>query len=61
MPDLICTKCGSKWDSQYLERKGVHACPLCAEPGLRYMDDKGSATDEAFPKPTTAQEGKEAQ
>ena len=50
MPDLICLKCGSKWDSKYLERKGVRACPLCKEPGLRVMDDKGNATDEEWPR-----------
>jgi uncharacterized protein YbaR (Trm112 family) len=50
MPDLLCLKCDSKWDSQYLERKQVRACPLCKEPGLRYMDDKGNATDETWPK-----------
>lgn len=49
MPDLICLKCGSKWDSRYLERKGVHACPLCSEPGLRVMDAKGQATEECWP------------
>ncbi len=38
MPDLICLKCDSKWDSQYLERKGVHACPLCKEPMPEAME-----------------------
>jgi len=49
-PDLLCLKCGAKWSSQYLERKKVRACLLCKEPGLRYMDDQGNATDETFPK-----------
>jgi len=49
-PDLLCLKCGAKWSSQYLERKKVRACLLCKEPGLRYMDAKGNATDETFPR-----------
>jgi hypothetical protein len=53
MPDLLCLKCNSKWDSQYLERKGVYACPLCNEPGLRYMREDGTASEETWPKDTT--------
>jgi hypothetical protein len=48
--DLICQKCGAKWTSEMLERKRLYACPCCAEPGLRYMDAKGTPTDEAFPR-----------
>ena len=52
MPDptwVICTKCGSKFDTRPLERKQIFACQLCKEPGLRVMDDKGNATDETWP------------
>ena len=52
MPDpvwVVCTKCGSKFDKRPLDRKRIFACPLCKEPGLRVMDEKGNATDEIWP------------
>jgi DNA-directed RNA polymerase subunit RPC12/RpoP len=52
MPDptwVICTKCISKFDASFLERRQEYACPLCSEPGLRIMDAKGNATEESWP------------
>lgn len=52
MPDpvwVICTKCGSKFDAAFLERRRQYSCPMCAEPGLRIMDAKGNATEESWP------------
>ena len=51
MPDLfvVCTKCGSRWLVDMLERKGIRHCQLCLEPGLRFMDDKDNATEETWP------------
>ena len=49
MLDLLCKKCGSKWDSEILTRKGTRHCILCSEPGLRYLDAQGNPTDVTFP------------
>ena len=46
---VICTKCGSKFDTRPLERKQIYACQLCKEPGLRVMDEKGEASEETWP------------
>jgi len=49
MPEwVICLKCGSKFDADFLERKRQYACPLCKEPGLRVMNERGEATDQAW-------------
>jgi hypothetical protein len=47
---VVCLKCGSKWQAEMLERKGIRHCQLCLEPGLRIMDAKGNATEETFPR-----------
>jgi NAD-dependent SIR2 family protein deacetylase len=47
---VVCLKCGSKYDTRPLERKQILACPMCKEPGLRYLDAKGNATDDTFPR-----------
>ena len=49
MLNLICLKCGAKWNDEILERKQYYACLNCKEPGLRTMDDKGEA-GEIWPK-----------
>lgn len=53
MLDLICLKCNAKWLSEMLDRKKVYACPCCGEPNMRYMNEKGEAT-EIFPRPKDA-------
>lgn len=45
---VVCLKCGSKFSTAFLGRKGQYACPLCKEPGLRVMKD-GEATEESWP------------
>jgi hypothetical protein len=50
MPDMaVCTKCGAKWSTEMLERKGIKHCQLCKEPGLRVMDERGEASEETWP------------
>jgi hypothetical protein len=47
---VLCVKCSAKWETDRLERKGVTYCELCYEPGLRYMREDGTASEDTFPR-----------